>query len=421
MERSSLYSIYLSHPVICIDSRKVTLGCIFFSLKGDNFDGNQYAQKALEAGAAFAVVDNYEMVKNDQYIYVEDVLQSLQSLASEHRQHLKAIVIALTGSNGKTTTKELVREVLKQKYKVLATAGNLNNHIGVPLTLLSAKKDDEFVIVEMGANHQGEISVLCKIATPDYVMITNIGKAHMEGFGGIEGIKKGKSEIYKYASENNKMVFCNSDDKVLMELLPSNIKIISYSTKSLIQLLQTEPTISFEYLNNVIQSNLFGLYNSSNLAFAVKVGAYFDIDVDSIKRAIENYLPENNRSQLTQLGENTIVKDAYNANPTSMKLSIESLAAMDKKQKVVILGDMLELGEYSLFEHKTIINLVLQLKIDHCIFVGKQFFEAGQGLDGHYFLSIEDAKAYFKSCRFEKALILLKGSRGIAIEKILES
>lgn len=421
MDISTLYQIFLKNPVICTDSRKLTPECIFFALQGENFDGNLYAKAALESGAAFAVIDRPELKLNDRYICVPNVLNSLQELATMHRNQMNAKVIALTGSNGKTTTKELAKAVLSRKYQVHATTGNLNNHIGVPLTLLAANRTDEIMIVEMGANHQGEIAHLCQIARPDFVMITNVGKAHMEGFGGVEGIKKGKSEMYRYAASGHKTIFCNSDDEVLLGLLPDHAQMVYYSSKQLIQEIQTEPTLTFRYKDETIYSNLFGHYNIHNLSFALALGSYFDIPPSDIKIAIESYYPDNNRSQLIHHGNNTIIKDAYNANPTSMKLSIESFVAMDKTTKIVILGDMLELGEYSFEEHTKIIELVQSLNIQHSIYIGKQFYEAGHKKSGNFFLNIEDAKAFVKSCKFDNVHILLKGSRGIAVEKIFET
>ena len=419
MEISALYNIYLEHPVISTDSRKISRGCIFFALRGDNFDGNVYATSALQEGAAYAIVDNPEVVAGPAYILVHDVLQCLQELASFHRQHLHIPVLAITGSNGKTTTKELCRDVLRKKLETYATFGNLNNHIGVPLTILSVGSNVQFVIVEMGANHQGEIAQLCQIAKPDYVMITNIGKAHMEGFGGIEGIKKGKSEMYRYAEANGAQIFINSDDSVLKSLIPAASKIIPYSVNETVKVMAPEPSLQISYSNQIVITQMYGEYNVPNIGFAIALGRHFGIADDQIADALSQYTPESNRSQITKSGNNTVIKDAYNANPSSMQASLISFSKMAANVKIVVLGDMLELGEYANEEHKKIINLAKQLRFDHMIFIGPLFMEAGKQQKGHYFENVESAKIHFAKADYNDALILLKGSRGIAVEKIL--
>ena len=419
MDINQLYEIYLKNPNVCTDTRKISDNCLFFALKGDRFNGNEYALKALELGASFAIVDDKTIKNDSRLIFVNDVLTTLQELARYHRLQLNIPVLGITGSNGKTTTKELSREVIKQKYKVKATIGNLNNHIGVPLTILDTSSDIEFLIVEMGANHQGEIDLLCKIALPDYVMITNIGKAHLEGFGGFEGVKLGKSEMYKFANNFDKKIFANKDDSVLTSLIPSDSEIISYSGSQMLSIISEEPFLKLRYNDQEIATNLYGSYNLSNIAFAIKLGEYFSVDQDMIVKGIADYRPDNNRSQLEIINGNTVIKDAYNANPNSMKLSLESFAKVNASSKLVVLGDMLELGEFSQTEHKEILTLVESLGIKEAIYVGENFYKEKEGFNGAFYKKIEDAREYFKIKGYQNYYILLKGSRGISVESIL--
>ncbi|HLO55750.1 MAG TPA: UDP-N-acetylmuramoyl-tripeptide--D-alanyl-D-alanine ligase [Saprospiraceae bacterium] len=419
MDINQLYEIYLKNPNVCTDTRKISDNCLFFALKGDRFNGNEYALKALELGASFAIVDDKNLKTDSRLIFVNDVLTTLQELARYHRLQLNIPVLGITGSNGKTTTKELSREVIKQKYKVKATIGNLNNHIGVPLTILDTSSDIEFLIVEMGANHQGEIDLLCKIALPDYVMITNIGKAHLEGFGGFEGVKLGKSEMYKFANNFDKKIFLNKDDSVLTSLIPSDSEIISYSGSQMLSIISEEPFLKLRYNDQEIATNLYGSYNLSNIAFAIKLGEYFSVDQDMIVKGIADYRPDNNRSQLEIINGNTVIKDAYNANPNSMKLSLESFAKVNASSKLVVLGDMLELGEFSQTEHKEILTLVERLGIKEAIYVGENFYKEKEGFNGEFYKKIEDAREYFKIKGYQNYYILLKGSRGISVESIL--
>ena len=419
MDINQLYEIYLKNPNVCTDTRKISDNCLFFALKGDRFNGNEYALKALELGASFAIVDDRTLITDSRLIFVNDVLTTLQELARYHRLQLNIPVLGITGSNGKTTTKELSREVIKQKYKVKATIGNLNNHIGVPLTILDTSSDIEFLIVEMGANHQGEIDLLCKIALPDYVMITNIGKAHLEGFGGFEGVKLGKSEMYKFANNFDKKIFLNKDDSVLTSLIPSDSEIISYSGSQMLSIISEEPFLKLRYNDKEIATNLYGSYNLSNIAFAIKLGEYFSVDQDMIVKGIAGYRPDNNRSQLEIINGNTVIKDAYNANPNSMKLSLESFAKVNASSKLVVLGDMLELGEFSQTEHKEILTLVESLGIKEAIYVGENFYKEKEGFNGAFYKKIEDAREYFKIKGYQNYYILLKGSRGISVESIL--
>ena len=419
MDINQLYEIYLKSPNVCTDTRKISDSCLFFALKGDRFNGNEYALKALELGASFAIVDDKTIKNDSRLIFVNDVLATLQELARYHRLQLNIPVLGITGSNGKTTTKELSREVIKQKYKVKATIGNLNNHIGVPLTILDTSSDIEFLIVEMGANHQGEIDLLCKIALPDYVMITNIGKAHLEGFGGFEGVKLGKSEMYKFANNFDKKIFLNKDDSVLTSLIPSDSEIISYSGSQMLSIISEEPFLKLRYNDQEIATNLYGSYNLSNIAFAIKLGEYFSVDQDMIVKGIADYRPDNNRSQLEIINGNTVIKDAYNANPNSMKLSLESFAKVNASSKLVVLGDMLELGEFSQTEHKEILTLVESLGIKEAIYVGENFYKEKEGFNGAFYKKIEDAREFFKIKGYQNYYILLKGSRGISVESIL--
>ena len=419
MEIDQLYNIYKQHPEICIDSRKINEGCLFFALKGETFDGNQFASVALLSGAAYAIIDDPEKNKSDKCILVTSVLECLQELASYHRKHLNIPVLAITGSNGKTTTKELCRDVLQKKFNTKATFGNLNNHIGVPLTILGTTSAVEFLIVEMGANHQGEIDFLCKIANPTYVFITNIGKAHLEGFGGVEGIKIGKTEMYRYAAKNNGKIFLNFDDEILTTMAPPGSTIIGYSSSDLVKIIEVQPFLTFSYSEIIVHTKLYGSYNQPNIAFSIAAGNYFGVETKDIVMALEAYEPENNRSQITQVGTNTIIKDAYNANPSSMKLSIESFYKMHGSNKVLVLGDMLELGEFAEFEHRQIIDMTKTLGFQNSIFVGENFMKVKDMFHGKYFKHIDEAREYFKNKNFTQALILLKGSRGISVEKII--
>lgn len=416
----TLYSLYLDFPRISTDTRSIEKDSLFFALRGDKFDGNKYAAEALEKGAAYAIIDDGSFKKGPRYIVVENVLVALQKLARMHRDQLDIPVLALTGSNGKTTTKELTRDVLAQKFRVHATKGNLNNHIGVPLTILSAPRDTEFLLIEMGANHQGEIDALSQIANPMYGMITNIGKAHLEGFGGVEGIKKGKSELYRYIAQHGGFIFINSDDPVLTSLLPDGGGLITYSPSTSLRLNRIDPTLSFHYEGTLVDTHLYGAYNLANIGFAMSAGAYFGVEKEKIVSAIANYTPDNNRSQMLVRGTNTLIMDAYNANPTSMRASLESLAQMPGQSKVAVLGDMLELGEDTNAEHQAIIHLADKLGFVDVLFIGPHFCVAGEGQSGRYFPDIQAARAYFQTQNYNQSVILLKGSRGMAVEKILD-
>ncbi|WP_304138447.1 UDP-N-acetylmuramoyl-tripeptide--D-alanyl-D-alanine ligase [Mesonia mobilis] len=421
-ELSQLHQLFLESTGICTDTRKLKKGNLYLALKGDNFNGNNFAAKALELGADYSIVDEQPEEQNDHIIKVEDGLDTLQKLAAYHRKYLNLPILSITGSNGKTTTKELIREVLSKKYKTVSTKGNLNNHIGVPLTLLSMNKETEFGIVEMGANHQGEIASLCKIAQPDYGYITNFGKAHLEGFGGVEGVIKGKSELYNYLIKNNKTIFINYDDEIQVEK-SEGTDIISFSegknATHQITFLKADPFVKINTEDTEINSQLIGTYNAKNIAAAICIGKYFKIPVKAIKEAIESYQPTNNRSQIINQNSNQIILDAYNANPTSMKAALENLEAIPAKNKIAILGDMFEVGNTSAEEHQIIIDLLEKLEFSNMMVCGKNFYQTSTQ-EVSKFENFEDLKNYIQRNNFEDATILIKGSRGMALERILE-
>ena len=399
---------------------------MFFALKGDNFNGNLFAKEALENGARFAIVDDEQVAINRNYILVDDVLSTLQQLATFHRRYLNIPIVALTGSNGKTTTKELIHAVLSKKYETTATQGNLNNHIGVPLTLLSMTKRTEMGVVEMGANHLKEIAFLCDIAEPDYGYITNFGKAHLEGFGGVEGVIKGKSELYDALKENKKLIFVNTSDKKQIEQLGEYKLSFSFGNDDAancqIQLAETEPFVVARYKNIDIKSNLIGTYNFNNIAAAIAIGHYFEVDNLSIKEAIEGYVPSNNRSQIIEKNGLKIILDAYNANPTSMKAALDYFNEIEGAHKIVILGDMFELGEDAHKEHQYIADYVTGINIDKVFLVGENFNGVlSKSNEIQQFNSFEALRAWLlEQSAVKEGVILIKGSRGMALERVLE-
>ena len=421
MEIQEIYHRWKKSAGITTDTRKILKNQMFFAIRGENFDGNTFALAALEKGAAYVVVDDVSFMEHHDHriIRVNNVLQCLQELAGYHRDQFNIPVIGITGSNGKTTTKELTRDVLAMKYKVLATQGNLNNHIGVPLTVLSVTQDIELAIIEMGANHQGEIDLLCRIARPDYCMITNIGRAHLDGFGGIDGIMQGKSEMYRYVAAKGGKIFINTEDDVLMSLLPAGASTQPYKPGELLSIYQDEDTITYESGGSRYQTQLYGAYNIPNIAFAMAAGQYFGVPAEQIHQAITAYKPGSNRSQLFEYQGNRVVLDAYNANPSSMKASIESFVRLGGEQ-VIVLGDMFELGEYSKEEHAAVLELVGNYAFADKIFIGDVFLSVSDGRSGHFFKDIDAAKEYFRQCNYKDKNILLKGSRGIAVERILD-
>lgn len=422
---ANLHSLFLECSSVSTDTRKIEKNSLFVALKGDYFDANTFAKEALEKGAKYVVIDNPTYLIDNRTLLVKDSLIALQELAKYHRTFLGLPIIALTGSNGKTTTKELIHAVLSKKYNTLATIGNLNNHIGVPLTLLRFTKETEIGIVEMGANHQKEIEFLCQIAQPDYGYITNFGKAHLEGFGGVEGVIKGKSEMYDYLRGNNKMAFVNVDDSIQKEK-STNIKRFSFSLNDStadvkISTIEANPMVKIIFNNQTVQSHLIGIYNANNINAAITIGNYFKVSDELIKEAIENYIPENNRSQLIQKNENEIILDAYNANPSSMTAAITNFIQLEKKKKIAILGDMFELGEESLGEHKKIINLLIPETDIATYFIGKDFYANQiQNANIKFFENFEQFAKFLNANQPEESLILIKGSRGMALEKTLE-
>ena len=429
-----LYQIFIQHPNVVIDSRKVVDNCLFFALKGANFDGNQFAEQAIKNGAAFAVIDNPDFQKNERCILVDDVLTTLQNLASFHRQTFEIPILAITGSNGKTTTKELVNEVLKSFYNAHCTKGNFNNHIGVPLTLLAMQKNTEIAVIEMGANHIGEIEFLCKIAQPTHGIITNIGKAHLEGFGGFEGVKKGKGELFQYLRKNNGVAIVNLDEPFLNEMSAGIPHRVFYhrsnfpSHKNIpfeIKFITENPFVKVGFLDHdqsiEVESQIIGHYNFNNIQTAIAVGKYFKVPAEKIKSAIENYIPSNNRSQIIKKETNTYILDAYNANPTSMKQALNNLQSVEGNSKIAILGDMLELGDYSQKEHLELIEHAKALDLDQLILVGKEFEKTIKNDSTILsFDEIESLKNWFSKQVFQNTVFLIKGSRGLKLEKLLE-
>jgi len=430
-----LYQLFLQHPIICTDSRICPSGSIFFALKGENFNANAFALSALEKGCSFAVVDEAEFAVDERFILVDDVLETLQQLATQHRKQTGIRVIGITGTNGKTTTKELIASVLSEKYKVLFTQGNLNNHIGVPLTLLQIKPEHQIAVIEMGANHPGEIKMLCEIAQPDYGIITNVGKAHLEGFGSFEGVKLTKSELYKYIFSNGKAIFINIDNKNLVEMATkvgfklnaANVRKYSLNPENQEcnvsgQITDCSPFLNMECSIDLfdkfkVKTKLIGAYNAENVLAAGTIGEYFGLTKRTIKRGLEKYIPQNNRSQLTVTKHNKLVVDAYNANPTSMQAAILNFAQIEVKHKTLVLGDMLELGEQSDQEHQNIVDLLQQNMFSTVLLVGNEF----QKTKNSYlcFQNVSELEKYLESNPIRKNYILIKGSRGIKLEKIL--
>jgi len=419
-----LHQIFLQCRSVCTDTRKIQNNDLFFALKGDNFNGNTYANNALKLGAKYAIIDDPEFDVSEKTILVNNALAALQKLASFHRNYLKVPIIAITGSNGKTTTKELINIILSQNHKTTATIGNLNNHIGVPLTLLSMNKATEIGIVEMGANHQKEIEFLCSIAQPDYGYITNFGKAHLEGFGGVKGVIKGKSELYDYLIKHNKIIFINANDSIQVDKT-KKANLVTFGNSVLgtdisINFVEAQPFVSCVFRNLIIQSQLIGEYNFNNISAGITIGNYFKVQPNDIKTAIENYEPTNNRSQIIHKNTNKIILDAYNANPSSMRAALVSF----EKQpgyKIAVLGDMFELGKEAKTEHQNIANLAIDLNINQIIFVGENFYESKLNSEKSIqYDTFEDFKDEFDIAQIEQTTFLIKGSRGMALERVLE-
>jgi UDP-N-acetylmuramoyl-tripeptide--D-alanyl-D-alanine ligase len=425
MDIQRLHQLFLQCDSVSIDTRKIQSKCLFVAIKGDRFDANTFAHEALEKGASYVIIDNPLFFIDERTLLVEDSLTALQALAKFHRAFLKLPIIAITGSNGKTTTKELIQVVLSKKFKTIATIGNLNNHIGVPLTLLSFNEKTEIGIVEMGANHQKEVEFLCEIAQPDYGYITNFGKAHLEGFGGFEGVIKGKSEMYVYLSKNNKKVFVNLDDAIQVDktLLMNTISfgVDKPEAATNINKVSADPFVEIDFSNVTIHSHLIGLYNANNINAAIAIGNYFAVGNACIKEAIENYIPENNRSQLVCKNSNEIILDAYNANPSSMAVAIANFKQLDKNNKVAILGDMFELGRESITEHKGIVDLLVNEKNIECYFIGNDFYQSKvDKTHFHFHQTFESFVETLQKESLQNNMILIKGSRGMALERALD-
>ncbi len=425
MNIEALHQRFLECTAVCTDTRKVQEGDLFFALKGDNFNGNKFAAEALEKGAKYAVIDEAEYLDREHMFLVSDALEALQQLATYHRNWLNIPIISLTGSNGKTTTKELINAVLSTGFKTSATLGNLNNHIGVPLTLLSMTKSTEIGIVEMGANHQKEIEFLCNIAQPNYGYITNFGKAHLEGFGGIEGVIKGKSELYDHLKANDGLLFINGNDTKQIEQAGDYKKTVVFSDDTnrdvQIEVLNADPMVSVRYKEETIHTHLIGRYNANNIAAAIAIGDHFKLTPEAIKKGIEGHEPDNNRSQIMQRGTNKLIMDAYNANPTSMKAALENLSGLSDVKKIAFLGDMFELGETAIEEHQGIYDLAHSLNVDQIYLVGSLFGNV-QGTSSKITVC-SDFDSFKDLIMLDPPInstILIKGSRGMAMERILE-
>ncbi len=423
MKIEEIYKLYQQTYKVATDTRKDLNGAIFFALKGDNFNGNRYAEKALTLGANYAIVDEEEYQTDDRMILVENVLICLQDLARFHRFQLGTNIIALTGSNGKTTTKELISAVLSQKFKTKATLGNLNNHIGVPLTLLSITPEVEMAVVEMGANHPLEIETLCNIAYPDVGYITNFGKVHLEGFGSLDGVIESKTEMYRHLQKHEKMVFVNADDPVQMKRSNTIKRIVFGSSNSdfNIEFLGVNPFVKVSCQDIQIQSQLIGQYNFTNIAVAIAFGLFFKIDISDIKKGIETYVPTNNRSQIIEKGNIKIILDAYNANPNSMEAALENLAQLSGEKKIAILGDMFEIGDTAIDEHNKIVQLVEKLDIDMAILIG-QLFESTKVTSPKIkkFKDLKEFELNYNLEHLKHSTLLIKASRGMALERIVE-
>jgi len=409
----NLYEKYQQSSCVCTDSRNLTPGCLFVCLKGANFDGNKFAAEVLEQGAKYVITENRELSGNPRAVVVDDALATLQQLANYHRRQLKMPVIGITGTNGKTTTKELINTVLSSTYKTTCTKGNLNNHIGVPLTLLSIKPTDEMAIVEMGANHPGEIDALCKIAEPTFGLITNIGVAHIEGFGSKENIIKTKKALYQHVIANNGTLFVNETDAILCENLTHD-KVVFYGKEAESSIVSMNPYLTIRIGEETVETHLTGNYNIWNFLGAAAIGRYFHIEDSVIAKALGDYVPSNHRSQVNRIGSNVIISDYYNANLTSMTAALKNLAQLDHPRKVAVLGDMRELGDLSVEAHTEISQLIENLHIEG-YFVGTEFAKV---VKRNNFTDVEEANAYFTANPLENAMVLIKGSNSMHLNKL---
>ncbi len=425
----NIYNLYISSDSVCTDTRNILKDSLFIALKGDIFDGNKFAEEAINKGSKFALVDNKKFANNKNIFYVENTLKTLQDIARYHRSKFNIPVISITGTNGKTTTKELISVVLQKKYNVNYTKGNFNNHIGVPLTLLDINFKTEIVVIEMGANHLGEIKTLCEIALPNYGLITNVGKAHIEGFKSLYGVLKTKTEMYKFLEGNNGKIFINADNDLLFNKI-KNIPFINYGKKENYFVTgknpKSNPFLSLEWKTkkeskwNLLQTNLVGNYNFENVLAAICIGTYFNVNQNDINDAITNYKPSNNRSQIIKSKKNTLLVDAYNANPTSMNAALDNFFKMNVNNKVLVIGDMLELGQDSDIEHKKTYNKVANSNIKEVYLIGKTFCRISTNKNFKTFNNVNELLEHIKDNPLLNKYILIKASHGIHLEKLIE-
>lgn len=433
MVPASLYDYFLQHPAISTDTRNIQPGSLFFALKGERFNGNLFAAQALEKGASYAVVDEPQTSDDPRFLYVDDVLTALQQLSREHREQLQIPVVGITGTNGKTTTKELIQAVLSQGFRTYATKGNLNNHIGVPLSILSITADAEIAIIEMGANHVGEIAFLCGMAQPTHGLITNVGRAHLEGFGSFEGVKKAKGELYDHLAARNGTLFLQHDNTILREMASERTinRTVTYGSApenkvsgvlvSADPLLKVRWTTNGSHRDHTIDTQLTGAYNTENILAAICIGHHFGLSPEQIDRGISGYAPANNRSQLVKTAHNTVICDYYNANASSMAAALENLRVLHSNRKAIILGDMFEMGNDTQEEHRKVVETALALGAVRTLFVGKAFFEHRQHPGAEFYETTEAAKDALTRQPIQHALVLLKASRGMAFEKLVEA
>ncbi|MCX6351739.1 MAG: Mur ligase family protein [Bacteroidetes bacterium] len=458
MAIEKLYQIYLKFPTICTDTRKISTGCLYWALRGSSFDGNSFIPNALELGAAFCITDDEKYRENPNCFYVEDSLKALQKLANHHRRNLSLPIIAIAGSNGKTTTKELTALVLAQKLKTFATPGNFNNHIGLPLSLLMLNKTHEIAVIELGANHQGENAFLCQICEPDFGIVTNIGKDHLEGFGGMEGVEKANAELFDSLRENVGIAFVNADDEAVVRNT-EELEKVTYSAHSDADFTgsikakfpfitavvrgETSPKSSpkertlstgvaselfpFSFGEGVrrtdeviISSHLFGSFHLYNILAALAIGRYFGVSLADCKKAIESYIPANNRSQVLEVGTNTFIMDAYNANPSSMQGALQDFMQYPAENRILVLGEMLEMGDESFAEHQQIIEMINPNLFKEIVLVGKEFLKHQPQLKANYFKDIDEARTWYKTQNWQNAVVYMKGSRGCKLERLLE-
>ena len=423
MKIEDLYSLFLESKTVSTDTRNIQAGSVFFALKGDNFNGNEFAEQALNQGASLAIIDEEKYNSGSRTILVDDVLTTLQELAKFHRSQLTIPVIAITGSNGKTTTKELIHSVLSTQYSVAYTKGNLNNHIGVPLTLLEVSQKHQIALIEMGDNHPKEVELLCEIAQPNFGFVTNVGKDHLEGFGSFENNILAKKEVFDYLEKVNGTVFLDVSDSVVSSMVAESLKVISYGefgSNSFIKFKESNPLVVFiDELNTEVETNLFGAFNFNNIQLAYCIGKYFDVSLTDVSSALAEYKPDNNRSQVLRTERNTLIMDAYNANPSSVEEAVNSFCKMKTdKSKIVILGDMFELGRYSEIEHQNMANLAIDSLFDEVVLIGENYAKV-EGLTGvNVFKGKPEAELYIKKIAPEGAIILLKGSRGMRLESL---